>query len=212
MVSSLWASRLLSLSKSLSFSLNDSCSWWISLSFSSMAANFSSKACCRGQTQECQESNRSQLGNQIIKKEYSPPEHSPFLLTFVAVWQACCRYCQDFCFAQSPWPYLCTPDEHRKMMLKCYLKEYNAKFYFGYSICFFGQESVCVYYVTCSCCSLSASMDVSRWIVTSWVCSFLLVWSSSSWYCCSRALSLSRVSPFSFFSWLFRSWSRTWCR
>lgn len=55
MVSSLWEIKLFSLSRSLSLSLSDNCSWCITLSFSSIAANFSSSACCEC-TEECQKS------------------------------------------------------------------------------------------------------------------------------------------------------------
>lgn len=223
MVSSLWESKLFSLSRSLSLSLRDSCSWCISLSFSSMAANFSSSACCERANRGMSEWNYSHCGEKITQKECAPPEPSPFLSAFAAAWKARRRFPPDFCFARSLWPCSCTPNEHKQKVITRWIIEiyqitdvltdkkknitHTEIFYLLFYNLFVYVRCCCV---TCSCCSLSARVDVSRWMVTSWACTFLLVWSSSSWYWCSRALSLSPISPLSFLIWLFRSWREKW--
>lgn len=50
----------------------------------------------------------------LHRMKCAPPEPSPFLSAFAAVWKPYYRFLLGFCFVQSLWPCLCTPDEHRE--------------------------------------------------------------------------------------------------
>lgn len=137
MVSSLWDSRLLSLSRSLSFSLSDRCSWWISLSFSSSAAYLSSSACCGGAIQQADNEDCRCLQHSLsdemdleherkcvwvseifyLKKtliESTPPEPSLSVPVVLAALTAWCRFPQNFCSVPCLLLCSCTPERKRE--------------------------------------------------------------------------------------------------
>lgn len=67
---------------------------------------------------KCREERQNAITVSVAKgfhrKKDTPPEPSPFLSTYAAAWRPHCRCRRDFCFAQSPWSCLCTPDREKK--------------------------------------------------------------------------------------------------
>lgn len=214
MVSSLWESKLLSLSRSLSLSLRESCSWCISLSFSSMAANFSSSACCERAQRRMWEPNHGCCSKKITQNEKAYLQSLLLLFqplsqlgnhTVVPPWAFALFKVSDHVYV------LLMEFEKKKKVANLFVCTYLMEYFVNDKKKILQTGAIYIWswvhvFVTCSCCSLSARVDVSRWIVTSWLCSFRLVWSSSSWYCCCNALSLSPISSLIFLSWLFKSW------